>query len=194
MTARLDGRAAIVTGAATGIGRAVGSGSRPTAHASLCWTLQSRGRSSSGSARKRCAFHRVRRHARVQLGGAGSRASPRSAGNPCQQCRRRSRPRDGRRSRARVLARDTELNLTSAFLGMKHMIPLMIGEGRGAIVNLSSISGVGAEPDAPAYQAAEECDPKHHPERCTRVRRVRHSRERGDALHDQHARRRGRDT
>ena len=48
-----------------------------------------------------------------------------------------------------------ELNLTSAFLGMKHMIPLMIGEGRGAIVNLSSISGVGAEPDAPAYQAAK---------------------------------------
>ena len=48
-----------------------------------------------------------------------------------------------------------DLNLTSAFLGMKHMIPLMIEKGRGAIVNLSSISGVGAEPDAPAYQAAK---------------------------------------
>lgn len=48
-----------------------------------------------------------------------------------------------------------ELNLTSAFLGMRAVIPLMLGRGRGAVINLCSFSGLVGQPDAPAYQAAK---------------------------------------
>jgi NAD(P)-dependent dehydrogenase (short-subunit alcohol dehydrogenase family) len=47
-----------------------------------------------------------------------------------------------------------ELNLTSVFLGMRFMIPLMV-EGGGSVINLSSISGVVGHSVAPAYQAAK---------------------------------------
>lgn len=38
--------------------------------------------------------------------------------------------------------RTINYNLTSAFLGMKHVIPVMKGQGGGAIVNLGSASGI----------------------------------------------------
>jgi NAD(P)-dependent dehydrogenase (short-subunit alcohol dehydrogenase family) len=48
-----------------------------------------------------------------------------------------------------------DLNLTSAFLGMRAVIPLMLARGSGSIVNVASISGVVGQDDAPAYQAAK---------------------------------------
>ena len=48
-----------------------------------------------------------------------------------------------------------DLNLTSVFLGMRWVLPMMIERGKGAIVNVASVSGVRAQPDAPAYQAAK---------------------------------------
>jgi NAD(P)-dependent dehydrogenase (short-subunit alcohol dehydrogenase family) len=48
-----------------------------------------------------------------------------------------------------------DLNLTSVFLGMRALIPLMRERGGGAIVNLCSFSGLVGQPDAPAYQAAK---------------------------------------
>src|SRR5262249_6501689 len=48
-----------------------------------------------------------------------------------------------------------ELNLTSAFLGMRWALPKMLERKAGAIVNLASVSGMTAQPDAPAYQAAK---------------------------------------
>jgi 3alpha(or 20beta)-hydroxysteroid dehydrogenase len=51
--------------------------------------------------------------------------------------------------------RELDLNLTGAFLGMRYMLPLMLARGRGSIVNVGSISGVRAQNDAPAYQAAK---------------------------------------
>jgi NAD(P)-dependent dehydrogenase (short-subunit alcohol dehydrogenase family) len=48
-----------------------------------------------------------------------------------------------------------ELNLTSAFLGMRWALPKMLERGEGAIVNVASVSGMTAQPDAPAYQAAK---------------------------------------
>jgi NAD(P)-dependent dehydrogenase (short-subunit alcohol dehydrogenase family) len=52
---------------------------------------------------------------------------------------------------------DDELarNLTSVFLGMRAIIPLMLAAGGGTIVNMSSISGAVGQDDAAAYQAAK---------------------------------------
>jgi 3alpha(or 20beta)-hydroxysteroid dehydrogenase len=48
-----------------------------------------------------------------------------------------------------------DLNLTSTFLGMRALIPLMLDRGGGAIINICSLSGMVGQPDAPAYQAAK---------------------------------------
>jgi 3alpha(or 20beta)-hydroxysteroid dehydrogenase len=48
-----------------------------------------------------------------------------------------------------------DLNLTSAFLGMRALIPLMLERRGGTVINLCSFSGLVGQPDAPAYQAAK---------------------------------------
>jgi NAD(P)-dependent dehydrogenase (short-subunit alcohol dehydrogenase family) len=50
---------------------------------------------------------------------------------------------------------ELDRNLTSTFLGMRAVIPVMIAGGGGSIVNISSISGSLGQDDAPAYQAAK---------------------------------------
>jgi NAD(P)-dependent dehydrogenase (short-subunit alcohol dehydrogenase family) len=47
------------------------------------------------------------------------------------------------------------VNLDSVFLGTKHALPLLAKSGRGAIVNMSSIRGLVAGPNAGAYSAAK---------------------------------------
>jgi NAD(P)-dependent dehydrogenase (short-subunit alcohol dehydrogenase family) len=47
------------------------------------------------------------------------------------------------------------LNLTSVYLGMRFIIPLMLTRNGGAVVNMSSIAGVVGTAVAPAYQAAK---------------------------------------
>lgn len=51
--------------------------------------------------------------------------------------------------------RTLELNLTSVFLAMRAIIPLMTAAGGGSIVNVGSVSGLVGQNDAPAYQAAK---------------------------------------
>jgi NAD(P)-dependent dehydrogenase (short-subunit alcohol dehydrogenase family) len=48
-----------------------------------------------------------------------------------------------------------ELNLTSVFLGMRYVLPQMLARRSGTIVNVASVSGLTAQQDAPAYQAAK---------------------------------------
>jgi NAD(P)-dependent dehydrogenase (short-subunit alcohol dehydrogenase family) len=48
-----------------------------------------------------------------------------------------------------------DLNLTSVFLGLRAVLPLMLERGRGSIVNVCSVSGVTGQTDAPGYQAAK---------------------------------------
>jgi NAD(P)-dependent dehydrogenase (short-subunit alcohol dehydrogenase family) len=51
--------------------------------------------------------------------------------------------------------RTLELNLSSVFLAMRAVIPLMAASGGGSIVNVGSVSGIAAQDDAAAYQAAK---------------------------------------
>jgi 3alpha(or 20beta)-hydroxysteroid dehydrogenase len=48
-----------------------------------------------------------------------------------------------------------DLNLTGTFLGLQAIIPTMVAQGHGSIVNLSSISGVVGHDVAAAYQSAK---------------------------------------
>ncbi len=48
-----------------------------------------------------------------------------------------------------------EVHAKGAFLGTKHVIPRMIENGGGSIVNISSINGLIASPDSTAYDAAK---------------------------------------
>jgi meso-butanediol dehydrogenase/(S,S)-butanediol dehydrogenase/diacetyl reductase len=47
------------------------------------------------------------------------------------------------------------VTLTSAFLGMKHCLPVMRAQGRGVIVNTASISGVAGDYGLSSYNAAK---------------------------------------
>jgi NAD(P)-dependent dehydrogenase (short-subunit alcohol dehydrogenase family) len=47
------------------------------------------------------------------------------------------------------------INLTGAFLGLRHVLPVMIDQGKGSIVLLSSTAGVIGTPRMPAYAASK---------------------------------------
>lgn len=51
--------------------------------------------------------------------------------------------------------REIDANLTGPFLGMRYVIPQMIRNGGGSIVNVGSISGRRGQDDAAGYQAAK---------------------------------------
>jgi 3alpha(or 20beta)-hydroxysteroid dehydrogenase len=51
--------------------------------------------------------------------------------------------------------RELEVNLTGPFLAMRHLMPYMVARGGGSIINIASMSGLRAQPDAPAYQASK---------------------------------------
>lgn len=52
-------------------------------------------------------------------------------------------------------AREIGSNLTGPFLGMRAVIPGMIAAGRGAIINIGSISALKGQGDGAAYQASK---------------------------------------
>jgi NAD(P)-dependent dehydrogenase (short-subunit alcohol dehydrogenase family) len=47
------------------------------------------------------------------------------------------------------------VTLTSTFLGIKYSIPIMRGQGGGAIINTASISGMGGDYGMASYNAAK---------------------------------------
>lgn len=51
--------------------------------------------------------------------------------------------------------KDLEVNLSGPFLGIRTFLPAMLARGKGSIINIASMSGVRAQPDATAYQAAK---------------------------------------
>jgi 3alpha(or 20beta)-hydroxysteroid dehydrogenase len=50
---------------------------------------------------------------------------------------------------------DLEVNLTAPFLAMRYLLPSMRSRGTGSIINIASMSGLRAQRDASAYQAAK---------------------------------------
>ncbi|GAA0947492.1 glucose 1-dehydrogenase [Pseudonocardia zijingensis] len=47
------------------------------------------------------------------------------------------------------------VNVKGAFLGLRHVLPQMIEQGAGAVVNTASVAGILATPAAPAYVASK---------------------------------------
>ena len=47
------------------------------------------------------------------------------------------------------------VNLKGVFLGMRHVLPVMLKQKRGAIVNTASVAGLVASPGMPAYVASK---------------------------------------
>ena len=47
------------------------------------------------------------------------------------------------------------VNVKGVFLGMRHVLPVMLKQGRGAVVNTASVAGLVASPGMPAYVASK---------------------------------------
>lgn len=47
------------------------------------------------------------------------------------------------------------VNVKGVYLGMKHVLPVMIAQGSGAIVNTASVAGITGTPNMPAYCASK---------------------------------------
>jgi NAD(P)-dependent dehydrogenase (short-subunit alcohol dehydrogenase family) len=54
-----------------------------------------------------------------------------------------------------IFDRVIAVNLKGVFLGMRHVLPVMIKQGSGAIVNTASVAGLFGSPGMPAYCASK---------------------------------------
>jgi len=48
-----------------------------------------------------------------------------------------------------------DVNVVGVFLGLKHVLPVMLKQNRGSIINTASIAGLIGSPDIPAYTASK---------------------------------------
>jgi NAD(P)-dependent dehydrogenase (short-subunit alcohol dehydrogenase family) len=155
-TARLAGKHAVVTGAARGIGLAIAEGLL-AAGATVLGTdlLAEEGRSAFAALGERASFEpmdvtdeRAWSALAAQLGARAPDVLVNNAGGLLSSAPLHEHSLED-------WQRTLTLNLTSVFLGMRAMIPLMVAAGAGSIVNITSVSGVLGQDDAPAYQAAK---------------------------------------
>ena len=51
--------------------------------------------------------------------------------------------------------RSSAVNVKGVFLGLRHVLPVMLQQKRGAIVNTASVAGLVATPGMPAYVASK---------------------------------------
>jgi NAD(P)-dependent dehydrogenase (short-subunit alcohol dehydrogenase family) len=166
MTDRLDGKVAIITGAATGIGRAIALRFASEGCAGLVLATS---RNMAGLAAVVAEIDSVGRASRavpcradVSV-DADIRAMVQSAldrfgrldvlvNNAAHQ--QASAPADQLAEEA--WDRTLDVSLKGAFLGAKHAIPAMLATaGRGSVVNVSSVNSFIHAPGLPAYSAAK---------------------------------------
>ena len=48
-----------------------------------------------------------------------------------------------------------DVNVVGVFLGMKHVLPVMLGHNKGSIINTASIAGLNGSPDIAVYSASK---------------------------------------
>jgi NAD(P)-dependent dehydrogenase (short-subunit alcohol dehydrogenase family) len=166
MTDRLDGKVAIITGAATGIGRAIALRFASEGCAGLVLATS---RNMAGLAAVVAEIDSVGRASRAVTCradvsvDADIRAMVQSAldrfgrldvlvNNAAHQ--QTSAPAD--QLAEEVWDRTLDVSLKGAFLGAKHAIPAMLATaGRGSVVNVSSVNSFIHAPGLPAYSAAK---------------------------------------
>ena len=54
-----------------------------------------------------------------------------------------------------VFERVMRVNVMGTFLGLKHVLPVMVAQGKGAIVNMASVAGTVGAPTMAAYSASK---------------------------------------
>jgi 3alpha(or 20beta)-hydroxysteroid dehydrogenase len=153
---RLEGKHAIVTGGARGIGRAIVSAFvEQGARVIFCDLLEAEGRDLQRRLGDRAEFVVMDVRNPVQWDDLCRCLD----GKPLDVLVNNAGGRLGSRELHEVefdeWTKEIELNLTSVFLGMRSVIPIMLSQGGGSIINISSISGVVGQHDAPGYQAAK---------------------------------------
>ena len=195
LMARLAGRVAIVTGGAKGIGRhyshaLAAEGARVMIAdiadgAELAEEIAARARRQFGDQRR----HRRERRERGQ--GAGRRTpSSASARSTCwsttPRCLRRCRKQKCTEIDVAIWDQVMAVNLRGPFLMVKHVVPHMIAQGYGKIINIGSGTAFRGIPLVPALRHVEG---RHHGDDAgavARARRSRHPRQHaGAGLHAQ---------
>ena len=174
----LDGKVALVTGAGRrrGIGRATalalaelgadvvvtGTGRHPSTYPedekkAGGATSRARPRRSARTAAARSPGQET--SARARPSGASSIPSPTTFGRLDVLVNNAAYPRGNDRVRAPDLDEDVwrkvlEIKLTGAFLLCKRIVPIMVQQKWGRIINLSSVAGKRGSPNTAAYNAA----------------------------------------
>jgi 3alpha(or 20beta)-hydroxysteroid dehydrogenase len=158
MTGRLEGTAAVVTGAASGIGRAVvaelvGAGAAVLAcdidEPGLAETADAAGGRvlvSRADVSQDADVAAIANLASRELGPIGVLVNNAGVEGPVRPIG--DYPLD---DFDRVMA----VNVRGVFLGLRHVLPGMIERGTGAVVNLSSVAGLQGVPGIAAYAASK---------------------------------------
>ena len=159
----LQGRVAIVTGGSIGLGRDMADA---LADMGASWCCARARKSAASRRRTTRVAGRARDRAGLQRGRPAGRARAGGGGRLGLRPRRRAGQQRGHRlgqlhggDAARGLNKVLETNLTGTFLCAQAAGRVMIDQGRGSIVNIASVSGMGGAPpdvlQAAGYHASK---------------------------------------